>query len=176
MNDLVSYEHKHNYANREDNQDGENNNISMNFGVEGPTDDPAIIGMRERQIKNFLATLFLSQGVPMLLSGDECRRTQRGNNNTYCQDNSISWFDWSLVEKHSGMYRFCKELIHFRLCEPTLRQRNFLTGQLDGVEKLPDVSWYNVQGVPVDWDHDKHCLLCILGARHSSGVESSGWF
>lgn len=168
LNDLVSYEHKHNYANREDNRDGENNNISMNFGVEGPTDDPAINAMRERQIKNFLATLFLSQGVPMLLSGDECRRTQRGNNNTYCQDNEISWFDWSLVDKHRGLYRFCKELIHFRLNEPTLRQRNFLTGQSDGVEKLPDVSWYNVMGEPVKWEHDRNCLMCILGAKHSS--------
>ena len=106
LNDLVSYNHKHNEANGEDNRDGADDNRSWNCGVEGPTDDPAIEALRNRQVKNFLAVTLLSLGVPMILMGDEVRRTQRGNNNAYCQDNETSWFDWSLLEKHADVHRF----------------------------------------------------------------------
>jgi isoamylase len=99
LNDLVSYNDKHNEANGEGNRDGVNDNLSWNCGIEGPTDDPEVEGLRRRQIKNFVAILLLSQGVPMICAGDEVRRSQRGNNNAYCQDNEISWFDWSLTEK-----------------------------------------------------------------------------
>ena len=106
LNDLVSYNQKHNEPNGEDNRDGANDNRSWNCGVEGPTDDPAVETLRNRQIKNFLTVTLLSLGVPMLLMGDEVRRTQRGNNNAYCQDNETSWFDWTLLEQHADVHRF----------------------------------------------------------------------
>src|SRR5438270_10811113 len=118
LNDLVSYNQKHNEANGEVNRDGANDNSSWNCGVEGPTEDQEIEALRERQVKNFLSILMLSQGVPMILAGDEVRRTQRGNNNAYCQDNEISWFDWDLSEKRSGLLRFFKLLIAFRKSQP----------------------------------------------------------
>ena len=111
----MSYNEKHNEANGEQNRDGANDNYSWNCGVEGPTDDPEIERLRERQVKNFLALNLLAVGTPMLLAGDEVRRTQQGNNNAYCQDNEISWFDWSLVEKHAGLRRFVKLLLACRL-------------------------------------------------------------
>ena len=114
LNDLVSYNHKHNEANGEDNRDGANDNLSWNCGAEGPTDDPEIEALRNRQVKNFLALTLLSAGTPMLLMGDEVRRTQQGNNNAYCQDNEISWFDWSLLERHADIHRFVKALTAFR--------------------------------------------------------------
>ena len=115
LNDLVSYNEKHNEANGERNRDGCNDNRSWNCGVEGPTDDPAIERLRNRQVKNLLALNLLAIGTPMILGGDEVRRTQQGNNNAYCQDNEISWFDWSLVEKHAGLLRFVKLLLACRL-------------------------------------------------------------
>jgi glycogen operon protein len=115
LNDLVSYNHKHNEANGEDNRDGSDHNLSWNCGVEGPTDDPEVESLRNRQVKNFLALTLLSFGTPMLLMGDEVRRTQQGNNNAYGQDNDISWFDWALVDKHADVHRFVKELIRLRL-------------------------------------------------------------
>jgi glycogen operon protein len=115
LNDLVSYNDKHNQANGEDGRDGSDTNLSWNSGAEGPTDDPAIERLRHRQAKNFLAITLLALGTPMLLMGDEVRRTQRGNNNAYCQDNEISWFDWTLVERHQDLHRFVKILISQRL-------------------------------------------------------------
>ena len=115
LNDLVSYNDKHNEANGEGGRDGSDANLSWNCGVEGPTDDPAIERLRHRQVKNFLAITLLSLGTPMLLMGDEVRRTQRGNNNAYCQDNEISWFDWTLLERHRDLHRFVKTLIRQRL-------------------------------------------------------------
>jgi len=164
LNDLVSYRRKHNEDNGEDNRDGENHNLSCNYGVEGPTRRKPVETVRARQIKNFLASLLLSQGVPMLLAGDECRRTQKGNNNAYCQDNAISWFDWRLARKHEPLRRFCRALIAFRKAEPTVRQTDFLTGQpaVDG--GLPDISWYNAQGGPVDWKAEDASLVCLLAA------------
>ena len=164
LNDLVSYNEKHNEANGEGNRDGENNNHSSNYGVEGPTRKKAIELLRQRQVKNMLASLLLSQGVPMILSGDECRRTQRGNNNAYCQDNEISWFNWKLVRKHEPLRRFVQALVTFRKAEPTVRRTDFLTGMPARPGALPDVSWYSAQGGPVDWSSDTRSLICLLAA------------
>ena len=164
LNDLVSYIQKHNLDNGEDNRDGDNHNLSFNCGVEGPTRRKTVEALRSRQIKNMLASLLLSQGVPMLLSGDECRRTQRGNNNAYCQDNVVSWFDWRLVKKNQALFRFTKALIAFRLAEPTVRQESFLTGRPRRPGGLPDVSWYNTQGQPINWSEAKGSLTCLLEA------------
>ena len=128
LEDLVSYNEKHNEANGENNQDGANDNHSWNMGVEGPTDDPDILAARERQKRNLLATLFLSQGVPMLCGGDEIGRTQRGNNNAYCQDNEISWFDWKLDERKPKLLEFTRRLIEFRRAHPNLRRTQILPG------------------------------------------------
>ena len=164
LNDLVSYNYKHNDANGEENRDGDNNNYSYNYGVEGPTRRLSVEVVRLRQIKNMLATLMFSQGVPMMLMGDECRRTQCGNNNAYCQDNQISWFNWTLVEKNKGLLRFAQSLIQFRRREPTIRQPNFLRGLPFKAGGLPDVSWHSFLGGPVDWGREDRSLICILGA------------
>jgi glycogen operon protein len=164
LNDLVSFRDKHNQVNGEENQDGERQNYSDNNGVEGPTSDPAVETNRARQVRNFLATLLLSQGVPMVVAGDECRRTQQGNNNAYCQDNELSWFDWSLVDSHSDLVRFCRELIRFRHGQPTVRRKQFLTGKMNGRSHLPDVSWFNPAGHPVDWNATLSTIAFLLSA------------
>jgi glycogen operon protein len=164
LSDLVSYEQKHNEANGENNRDGDNQNFSSNYGVEGPTRRPKIMALRARQIRNMLATLFLSQGVPMMLYGDEARRTQRGNNNAYCQDNAISWFDWNLVSKNADLVRFCQALVAFRRSQPTLRRENFLTGQPTSPGGLPDVSWFDASGQPIRWADDGSNLVCMFAA------------
>ncbi len=164
LNDLASYNYKHNEANGEGNRDGDNNNYSYNYGVEGPTRRESIERIRLRQIKNMLATLLLSQGVPMLLMGDEVRRTQSGNNNAYCQDNAISWFDWSLIEKNKGLLRFAQALIEFRRAEPTVRQTNFLSGRPAKPGRLPDVSWFSPEGTAVHWNSDTRSLTCLMAA------------
>lgn len=139
LNDVVSFNQKHNEANGEDSGDGDN--ISANYGVEGPTADPAINAFRERQIRNFLCAVFLAQGVPMLLAGDECRRTQQGNNNPYIQDNPVSWFDWSLVTLHAELVDFTRAIIDFRRRHPALRRHTFFTGQ-PSQRGLLDVSFH----------------------------------
>ena len=164
LNDLVSYNHKHNEDNGEDNRDGDNNNYSCNYGVEGPTRRKAVMKVRLCQIKNMLTSLLLSQGVPMILAGDECRRTQRGNNNAYCQDNPTSWFDWKLAKKHESLVRFCRTLIAFRRAEPTVRRTDFLTGQPTSPGGFPDISWYNAKGAPVNWESPARSLTCLLAA------------
>ena len=164
LNDLVSYNQKHNEANGEDNYDGDGNNYSYNYGLEGPTRRTAVETVRLRQIKNMMASLLLSQGVPMLLAGDECRRTQEGNNNAYCQDNEISWFNWQLVEKNQGLRRFCQALIAFRKAEPVVRQADFLYGQPRAPGGLPDVSWFSASGGPMEWMGDGRSLVCLLAA------------
>jgi glycogen operon protein len=163
LNDLVSYNEKHNEVNGEGNRDGDNNNFSCNYGVEGPTRHKGIEKLRLRQIKNFLTSLLLSQGVPMLLAGDECRRTQHGNNNAYCQDNEISWFDWNLVNENKDLVRFCRALIAFRRRQPTVRRKSFLTGQLIR-PGLSDVNWYSAVGTAVDWSGNEQCLIYLLAA------------
>jgi isoamylase len=141
LNDLVSYNTKHNEANGEGNRDGNNDNDSWNCGVEGETDDPAIEALRERQIKNLAAILLLSRGVPMILAGDEVRRTQRGNNNAYCQDNGISWFDWDLVQRNQDVFRFFKEMIAFRGRHPIVRRPGFFAGEANA-RGLLDIAWH----------------------------------
>jgi isoamylase len=142
--DLVTYNEKHNEANLEDNRDGENNNLSWNCGVEGPTSDPAIFELRARQMRNFLATLLLSQGVPMISHGDEVARTQRGNNNAYCQDNEISWIDWDLTGEQKALCDFVRQLIHLRVTQPVLRRRKYFQGRsLRGVK---DLVWFAPDG------------------------------
>lgn len=148
MADLVSYERKHNLANGEENRDGDNHNLSRNHGVEGPTDDPGILEARRRQVRNFLATLFLSQGVPFLLGGDEIGRTQRGNNNGYCQDNDLNWHDWKLDEHRERLLLFVKRLIALRHRRPTFRKRSFFTGEPLSDDQERDISWYTPEGVP----------------------------
>jgi glycogen operon protein len=146
LEDLVSYNEKHNEANGENNQDGENHNRSWNCGVEGPTDDPAILALRAKQKRNLLATLFLSQGVPMLLHGDEMGRTQRGNNNAYCQDNEISWVDWSLHEKNASLIAFVRRLTQLRREHPLLRRRSFFQGRRIIGPEIKDIVWLNPDG------------------------------
>ena len=164
LNDMVSYREKHNLMNGEDNRDGDNHNFSENFGVEGPTDQPIIDQLRLRQIKNMIATLMLSQGVPMIVAGDEFRRTQNGNNNAYCQDNEISWLDWSLVEENAELIRFCRSLIEFRRNQPTVRRHHFLTGVPNSKDGWSDVSWYNPLGTAVDWHVPEQPIICLLAA------------
>ena len=123
LNDVVSYDVKHNENNGESNRDGIDDNLSWNCGIEGETSDAAVEALRERQIKNFATILLLSRGVPMMVAGDEIRRTQKGNNNAYCQDNEISWLDWSFFQKHPGLFRFWKCMIQFRKNHSTLRNR-----------------------------------------------------
>jgi glycogen operon protein len=162
LNDLVTYRDKHNEANGEGNRDGDNNNHSDNYGVEGPTRRKDIESIRQRQIKNMISTLMLSQGVPMILMGDECRRSQRGNNNAYCQDNEISWFDWQLPEKNKDLVRFVRAMIKFRRAQPTVRRKHFLTGLPPREGALPDVSWFNSLGVAVDWQSEDLALIAVL--------------
>ncbi|MBO3459384.1 glycogen debranching protein GlgX [Aetokthonos hydrillicola Thurmond2011] len=159
LNDLVSYNHKHNEANGEDNRDGINDNLSWNCGVEGETDNPEIDAFRKQQIKNFTAILLLSQGVPMFVAGDEVRRTQKGNNNAYCQDNEISWFDWNLLEKNSEIFRFFKLMINFRkcYCHSTLHRRDFFTGEVNE-RGLADISWHGCRLFSSGW-HDPHARV-----------------
>ena len=164
LSDLVSYRDKHNEANGEGNRDGENNNFSDNYGVKGKTRRKDVARTRLRQIKNMMATLLLSQGVPMILYGDECRRTQRGNNNAYCQDNEISWFNWDLVEENKQLVRFVRELIAFRRRQPTVRRTDFLSGVPANGKRFPDVRWYSELGSAVDWSRPELSLMCLLTA------------
>ncbi|MDH3719419.1 MAG: glycogen debranching enzyme, partial [Planctomycetota bacterium] len=173
LNDLVSYSRKHNEANGEGNRDGDDNNYSMNYGVEGPTRRNDVNETRRRQIKNFMATLLLSQGVPMIVAGDECQRTQRGNNNAYCQDNEISWFDWTLVEDNADLIQFVRALIHFRKIEPSVRREEFLTGKAEKPGELPDVSWYDASGEVIDWEQDDQTLICLLRGSRSENAPAS---
>jgi glycogen operon protein len=154
MNDLVSYNRKHNEANGQDNRDGTDSNYSYNYGVEGESDDPAIEAVRLRQIKNFIATLFVSRGVPLFLGGDEFRRTQKGNNNPYCQDNETSWYDWGLLRKNQELFRFVKEMIAFRKRNEVFREVRFYS------EK--DISWYGPDGGPHDWAYESRSLACAI--------------
>ena len=158
LNDLVSYNEKHNEANGENNRDGANDNHSWNCGIEGPTDDPEIEALRTRQIKNFLALNLLAAGMPMLVMGDEVRRTQRGNNNAYCQDNEISWFDWDLVERHPDIHRFAASLIAYRT-------RPFAEGislTLNEALERSTIEWHGVRLHRPDWGEDSHSLAITL--------------
>ncbi|MCY1143479.1 glycogen debranching protein GlgX [Actinoplanes sp. Pm04-4] len=155
LDDLVSYNEKHNDANGEDNRDGESHNRSWNCGVEGPTDDPEIVALRERQKRNFLATMLLSQGVPMIAHGDELGRTQGGNNNVYCQDNEISWVNWEEARNQDVLTGFTRRLTALRAKHPIFRRRRFFTGESFGDDKVPDIAWLRRDGQPMteaDWN------------------------
>jgi glycogen operon protein len=154
LQDLVSYNHKHNEANGEGNRDGSDNNDSWNHGVEGETKDPAIQSLRDRQVRNFITTLMVSQGVPMLCGGDELLRTQHGNNNAYCQDNEISWFDWNLDERKKAHLEFVARVIQLRHREPVLRRRKFFSGGYVHDSDRKDIGWFRPDGeemTPHDW-------------------------
>ena len=168
--DLVSYEDKHNEANGENNRDGERHNFSANYGEEGPSDDPDVLAVRKRQVKNFFTTLFLSQGVPMLLAGDEFCRTQQGNNNAYCQDNEISWLDWSLLEGHADIRAFVKKLIEFRKAHPALRRSSFFKGPQKGAVAA-DISWFGTDGEEPDWEEGRALACLVNGRREFTGAE-----
>jgi glycogen operon protein len=146
LDDLVSYDHKHNDANGEENRDGTDNNRSWNCGAEGPTDDPAINALRARQKRNFLATLLLSQGVPMILAGDELGRTQQGNNNAYCQDNEIGWVNWDNIDSHRELIAFLKKVIFLRQNHPVFRRRNFFQGRSIKGVGVKDILWLRPDG------------------------------
>ncbi len=170
MADLVSYDQKHNEANREKNRDGESHNLSHNYGVEGPTDDEDIVRVRKRQVKNFITTLMCSQGVPMLLAGDEFFRTQQGNNNAYCQDNECAWVDWRLADTHADLIDFTRQAIAFRRAHPSLRRRDFLKGchpeSGDG-----DICWFGVDGKMPNWDHDATVGCLLDGRKDHTGAD-----
>lgn len=151
LNDLVSYDEKHNEANGEDNQDGEDHNRSWNHGAEGPTDDPEVSKLRNRQKRNFLSTLILSQGIPMLLAGDEIGRTQQGNNNAYCQDNEISWLDWDHVDE--SLLDFTRCLIQFRKEHPVFRRRRWFQGQAIHGSEVEDIAWFTPEGSEMSEEH-----------------------
>ena len=162
LNDLVSYDHKHNEANGEDNRDGESNNDSYNYGEEGPTKSTKINNIRIRQIKNFFATLMLSQGLPMILGGDEMRRTQYGNNNAYCQDNDISWYNWNFLESNKEIYEFVKKVIAIRQNHVVFRRSKFFRGQRIPGTKNKDITWLTLSGTEMttdDWHNPKFKVL-----------------
>ena len=164
LQDLVSYNEKHNEVNGEKNRDGMDENFSWNCGAEGETVAPEILRLRKKQAKNFMAILLLSHGIPMILCGDEVLRTQQGNNNAYCQDNELSWFDWSRTEKNRGMFSFVKRLIAFRKRHPCLRRRHFLRGIRNGGQRLPDVTWHGLRlNEPLWHDSNAQVLVYTLG-------------
>jgi glycogen operon protein len=178
LRDLVSYNEKHNDANLEGNRDGTDDNRSWNMGAEGETEDAAINALRERQQRNFLATLLLSLGTPMLLGGDEFGRTQYGNNNAWCQDNEISWFDWDLAESNADLLAFTRRLIRLRKAHPAFRRTRFLRGRTDEDKGQPDVWWFRPDGRRMtrrDWDrHDGHVLGVFLNGDELQEVTPDG--
>ncbi len=174
LNDLVSYNEKHNEANGENGQDGSSNNHSWNCGVEGPTDDPAINRLREKQIRNFLATLLLSQGLPMFVAGDEFHRTQQGNNNAYCQDNEISWVDWSLAEKYKGTVEFVRLLNSLRYRYPVLRRNRFLTGAYNEELGVKDVTWIHPSGQEMNDETWRNAGLRTIGMLIDGRAQPTG--
>jgi glycogen operon protein len=170
LRDLVSYSEKHNEANLEDNLDGEANNLSWNCGAEGETDDPAVNALRNRQVRNFLATLFFSQGVPMLLAGDELGRSQGGNNNTYCQDNPISWLDWNLDSEQLKLLDFVRKLIRFRREHVMFRRRSFFEGRPDPRSGVKDIVWLNREGEEMsnpEWHYSSARSLGVFMAGNA---------
>src|SRR4051812_16930524 len=172
LNDLVSYNDKHNEVNGEGNHDGNNYNLSWNCGVEGPTDDPNIIALREKQKRNLLATLFLSQGVPMLLAGDEFGRTQHGNNNAYCQDNEISWVNWQIDRGGQALLAFTRHLIALRHQHPILHRRKFFQGQRIHGSEADDITWFRSDGVEMtDEEWDRSSVRCLGVLLHEPAMD-----
>jgi isoamylase len=173
LNDLVSYSQRHNEANLENNTDGHSNELSWNCGIEGPTEDAAIVALRKRQMRNFLATLFLSQGVPMLQAGDEFARTQRGNNNAYCQDNEISWVDWRLRSANYDLLEFVRMLARLRRLHVEFRRETFLKGAASRAA-VKDVTWLNVRGTEMtqsEWQDSELRTLGMWFGEHTGSAE-----
>lgn len=164
LNDLVSYNYKHNEENGEQNRDGSDDNLSYNHGFEGECINPKIENLRIKQIKNFLVYLFTSQGVPMMLGGDEMRRTQNGNNNAYCQDSPISWFNWELANKNQGLVRFTKTLIELRKAHPVFCRTKFFQDNYDK-NTMPEISWYDMNAKNPDWEKQKRFLGFKLNGK-----------
>ena len=175
--DLVAYNDKHNEANSEGNRDGHSNNLSWNHGEEGPTEDPTITALRARQQRNILATLFFSQGTPMLLAGDEFGRTQNGNNNAYCQDNEIGWIDWDYDTAGDDLRRFARRLIHLRQAHPLLRQTHYFTGDPTGSLSVKDITWLSPSGhemTPAQWqDPFAKCFGMLLDGRAQAALQQA---
>jgi glycogen operon protein len=169
--DLVSYNEKHNMANGENNRDGTNQNMSWNCGIEGETPDPFILALRRRQARNFMALLFLSQGVPMFLGGDEFLQTQGGNNNAWCLNNETSWLDWRLTETNFEMIRFVRELIAFRHRHPCLTRSRFFTGQPESSRGIPDVTWHGLKLDEPLWDDEQAQVLAFTLAGTTATEE-----
>jgi glycogen operon protein len=179
LNDLVSYNDKHNEANGEDNKDGHTDNRSWNCGAEGPTDDPAVSALRERQKRNLLTTLLLSEGTPMLLAGDEFGRTQRGNNNAYAQDNEISWIDWAISPSGQALIAHVRRLLELRARYPILRRNRFLAGEYNAELDVKDVTWINANGGEMqeaDWlDPNTRCFGMLMDGRAQvTGIRQRG--
>jgi isoamylase len=177
--DLVSYNEKHNHANHEDNRDGEGRNLSWNCGEEGSSTDDEVVTLRTRQTRNMLATLLLSQGVPMILNGDECGRTQHGNNNAYCQDNELSWMDWSLLETNKELVAFTSALTALRKRHPVFRRRRFFQGRTTANTGVPaDIVWYNAgvdEMTPTDWDTAFcKCMVVFLNGQGLTDIGPTG--
>jgi len=164
LNDLVSYDRKHNEPNGEDNRDGTDDNRSWNCGIEGPTDDPTVERLRNRQVKNFLTVTILSVGVPMLLMGDEVRRTQRGNNNAYCQDDETSWFDWTLLVKHAEVHRFVSLLNARRVLRDVEHERQRVS--LDEFIRRARKAWHGVKLLQPDWSSRSHSMAFTAELRN----------
>ncbi len=178
LHDLVSYDGKHNEANGEENRDGANDNLSWNCGAEGPADDPAVRGLRQRQKRNFLATLLLAQGVPMLLAGDEMGQTQQGNNNAYCQDNELSWINWELAPEHKELLAWVRRLTELRRDQPVLRRRRFFHGRKIRGTNVKDVTWFDPSGQEMSdeaWDASfVRCLGVLWSGDVIEDVDESG--
>jgi isoamylase len=168
LSDLVSYNHKHNEANGENNNDGNNDNDSWNCGWEGPTDDAGINALRSRQMKNAVAMLMVSQGIPMILMGDEMARSQQGNNNAYCHDNALSWMDWTLLKSNADLWRFFKHCIAFRKAHVSLRNRTHLRNQDYVGSGYPDISWHGVRAWQPDWSGASRILAFMLCGKHAN--------
>jgi glycogen operon protein len=167
LNDLVSYDTKHNEANMEDNLDGTDDNISWNCGEEGPTQNPEILALRDRQMRNFLTTLLISQGVPMISGGDEFGRTQNGNNNAYCQDNEITWFNWNLSPEQKSLLEFFQKLLKLRKSSPVLKRRKFFHGRPIRGSKINDISWFSPSGQEMTDDEWNSDFVRSIGVRLS---------
>jgi isoamylase len=179
LNDLVSYNDKHNHSNGEDNRDGHDTNYSWNHGIEGPSDDPSIVAVRQRQKRNLLGTLLLSQGTPMILAGDEFGRTQNGNNNAYCQDNELSWVDWEWDEHGAALIEFTKRMTALRRRYPVLRQSRFLSGEWNEDLGIKDATWLKTSGDEMrheDWHNraDKCFGILLDGRAQTSGIRQRG--
>jgi glycogen operon protein len=178
LRDLVSYDRKHNEANGEENRDGSDDNHSWNCGVEGETDDPAVLALRDRQVRNLLATLLVSQGMPMIAAGDEMGKTQGGNNNAYCQDSEISWLDWDLDDRRRALLGFTRRLVRLRLDQPVLQRRRFFSGRQLWDSEVKDLAWFRPDGVEMteeDWRQPfARSVAFLLGGDSIAGPDEQG--